>query len=360
MIFYFFQLAIFFCYSLFFYFVRPNFLRTYYVFITIQLSLVMGLRDYWIGTDTRQYVGIFLSQDTSFNGNGVAAYNFLSKTIWNLTNGNYHVFLLALSFLTVLFFILSLQKLKSDFFESFIAVFIYISFYFYFESFNIQRQMLAVSIAMFATCFFIERKYLKALTFFLLAVGIHSTALIALLNFALIKIKKDKKSLVVSMIALSIMLANVNIILQLFAEIFSHYNMYISTVGSGSLAAGGGALILGLFFILIAGTAFFMTDAFSSKIYSFTFFATVLGSLFYIIGMNSQMLIRIAAYFLIFAPVFIPRAIKKISNRFLQKNIVNCFCCAIVLIAGLTIMTYKLLNNFGDIVPYSSDIRFWM
>lgn len=358
MIFYFFQLAIFFCYSLFFYFVRPNFLRTYYVFITIQLSLVMGLRDYWIGTDTRQYVGIFLSQDTSFNGNGVAAYNFLSKTIWNLTNGNYHVFLLALSFLTVLFFILSLQKLKSDFFESFIAVFIYISFYFYFDSFNIQRQMLAVSIAMFATCFFIEKKYLKALVFFLLAVGIHSTALIALLNFALIKIKKNKKSLIISTIALSVMLANVDKILQLFAEIFSHYNMYISTVESGSLAAGGGALILGLFFILIAGTAFFMTDVFGSEIYSFTFFATVLGSLFYIIGMNSQMLIRIADYFLIFAPVFIPRAIKKVSNKFLQKNIVNCFCCAIVLIAGLTIMFYKLFNNFGDIIPYSSDIRF--
>lgn len=129
-------------------------------------------------------------------------------------------------------------------------------------------------------------------------------------------------------------------------------------MNNDALSAGGGVLFLGAFFILIALICFLLVKTTENNVFSFTLFSTVIGSLFYLVGSSSQLIIRIANYILIFTPVFIPVAIQKISNRFVEKLPVKLFAILIVMIAGLVIMYYKLANNFAGVVPYSTSINF--
>lgn len=357
--FYFLQLLIFLIYSFAFYFVTAKKqIRYYLIVVFLHLSLVMGLRSYLVGTDTIAYTSYYLNQNTSFNSNGVVIYNLLSKFIYHTTNGDYKVFILVLSSLSILFFILSLSKLEHNFGSIFLSVYIFITYYFYFDSFNMQRQMLAVSLAMYSVCLFIEKKNWKSFIFLLLAIGIHSTALLALINFLLVKIKKNGKSLLMMMGLSMVLLVYYDKIIQIFSRFFSHYDMYENSMNNEALSAGGGVFILGAFFILIALICFMLVKTNENNLFSFTLFSTVIGSLFYLVGSSSQLIIRIANYILIFTPVFIPVAIQKISNRFVEKLAVKLFFIFIVMVAGLVIMYYKLSNNFSGVIPYSTSIDF--
>lgn len=84
------------------------------------------MRSYWVGTDTSQYVGIYLQRLTDFNQGGGAVYNWISNIIWILTNGNYHVFLMVLSTLTVSLYILFVYLVKTNYYEGFLSIYIYI------------------------------------------------------------------------------------------------------------------------------------------------------------------------------------------------------------------------------------------
>lgn len=356
MSFYFLQLIIFLLYSLFFGFFKSNLLKIYYCFATIHLSIVMGLRAYWVGVDTKMYVNVFLTQNTSFNGNGILVYNFLNKIVWLLTNGNYHIMLFVLSFLTVSLFILSLNELKYDFLNSFLAIYMYITFYYYFESFNIQRQMLAVSFAMFSISQFLKQRNIRGTIYLLLGIGIHSTALLALINLFLIKIGRSKKMLGLTIVFSLILILNIEKFLNIFTSLFNHYDMYTVILENGLMSAAGGTFLLGIFFGVIALITYLLTDVFEEKTFAFTFFATVITSIFYLTGFHSQLLIRIANYFSIFSLGFVPAAIRKISNRFSEGRIICILGFMMVIMVGFSIMYYKLSNNFGGIVPYSTGM----
>jgi hypothetical protein len=297
----------------------------------------------------------FLNQNTSYNSNGALIYNGFSKLTFQLTNGNYTIFILLMSSLSVFFFLASLIKLENDFINIFLSIYIYVTYYFYFDSFNMQRQMLAVSIAMYAVCLFIEGKNIKSVLLLLLAIGIHSTAFLALVNFFLVKVKKKGKYLTFLIFFVSILLIYYDKILQIFSIFFSHYGMYINSMNNSSLSAGGGVLFLGLFFIILSILTYFTVDIEKNNIFAFTLFSTVIGSVFYIIGRNSQLIIRIANYLLIFVTVFMPVAIREISSNFLEKKMVRTLGIFIIMTVGIAIMYYKLSNNFAEVVPYSTS-----
>ncbi|WP_412766381.1 EpsG family protein [Companilactobacillus farciminis] len=256
-----FAIVIFFDVQFLFYFFRSKEIIKWYLFIAfMHLSLLMGLRSYLVGTDTQLYMNYFLNQNTSYNSNGALIYNIFSKFIFQLANGNYTIFILLMSALSVFFFLASLIKLENDFISVFLSIYIYITYYFYFDSFNMQRQMLAVSIAMYSVCLFIEGKNIKSVLLLLLAIGIHSTAFLALINFFLVRVKKNGKYLTLLILFMTVILFSYNKILMIFSMFFSHYNMYVNSMNNSSLSAGGGVLFLGSFFILISLLSFFMID----------------------------------------------------------------------------------------------------
>lgn len=348
MIFYSVNLAIFIIYSLFtnsYYKDR----RAYFWLVLTHLTLLLGLRSSVVGTDTPQYVSFYLGQNAGFNGNGTIVYSALSSVVDHLTNGNYHVFLFILSLATVFCILKSIEIFGGNEDIMFLGVYVYLTFYFYFESFNIQRQMLAVSMVMLAMALLSSRNFLGSIVLFVLAVGIHSTAIFAVIGYLIWFVKKSKLTFViVAMVAAmsNFFLAN---LLTHFSQIFDHYQMYTDA----TLVSGGGTLILGIFLLAFVCLAIFITDILADKVAGFTIFMTVIGAVLYIVGMKSQLIIRMADYFAIYSVVAIPQTVLAISRRFRNSKLVDLTLVVIVIFAGLAIFYYKLANNLGNVIPYS-------
>lgn len=352
MLFYSVNLVIFFIYSLFTNTYYKNH-RAYFWLIFIHLTLLLGLRSSEVGTDTLQYVDFYLVQNSGFNGNGAMVYSAISSGIFNLTGGifnltggNYNLFLLVLSLATILFMLKAIEIFNNNEDLMFFSVYIYLTFYFYFESFNIQRQMLAVSIVMFAMALLSRKKYIWSILLFVLAIGIHSTAIFAIIGFVIWFMKKNKITLGL-ILGISV-LSNLflNNLLNNFSQLFDHYQMY----SDATLSSGGGSLLLGIFLLVVVIVTMFWTDM-SDKVEGFVMFMTAIGAVLYIIGSKSQLIIRMADYFAIYSIVFIPQAIFKLSNRF-HKKYLAITLISLVMVVGIAIFYYKLSNNLGEIIPY--------
>ncbi|WP_334329714.1 EpsG family protein [Companilactobacillus sp. HBUAS59699] len=348
MIFYSINLVIFIIYSLFtntYYQDR----RAYFWLILTHLTLLLGLRSSIVGTDTPQYVSFYLAQNSGFNGNGTLVYSALSSVVDHLTNGNYHVFLFILSLATVFCILKSVELFSGDEDLMFLSIYVYLTFYFYFESFNIQRQMLAVSMVMLAMALLSRHHLLGSVIMFVLAIGIHSTAIFAIVGYIVWFIKKSKFTFGVMAVlaALSnLFLAN---LLNNFSQLFDHYQMYTDAV----LVSGGGTLLLGIFLLALVLIAIFITDILDDQAAGFTVFMTAIGAILYIVGMKSQLIIRMADYFAIYSIISIPQMVLAISRRFKNRKLVDLTLVTVVVVVGLAIFYYKLINNLGDIIPYS-------
>ncbi|WP_125764326.1 EpsG family protein [Companilactobacillus hulinensis] len=348
MIFYSVNLAIFIVYSLFTNTYYKDH-RAYFWLIFIHLTLLLGLRSSTVGTDTPQYVDFYLEQNSGFNGNGTLVYSAVSNLVNHLTNGDYHSFLFVLSIATVFFILKSIEIFNNNEDLMFLSIYIYLTFYFYFESFNIQRQMLAVSMVMFAMALLTRKQYVWSIVVFILAIGVHSTAIFAIVGFLIWFIRKDKVTfgIIVTIATLSNLF--LSSLLNNFSQWFDHYQMYTDAV----LISGGGTLLLGIFLLVIAVAAILWTDMHDDKVASFVMFMTTIGAVLYIVGSKSQLIIRMADYFAIYSIVFIPQAILKLSKKVVHQKYLYFTLIAAVMCVGLAIFYYKLSNNLGEIIPYT-------
>ncbi|WP_334329706.1 EpsG family protein [Companilactobacillus sp. HBUAS59699] len=356
MIFYISNIIVFILYSAFFKIPYLNRSKVYFWVVVIHFSSLMGLRSYTVGTDTPQYVSFYESQNFTFNSNGASIYNLLSKFIWNITNGNYHVFIFVLSFLTIYLFSKSFMIYNHGLDYFFLNFYIYISFYYYFESFNMQRQMLAVAISMFAMMTLYNEtsnnRIIKSLILLFIAIGIHSTAIIAILGLIIWKIKKSKSMLFIMSAFIAILSFFMDKILMIFIGYFSHYSMYENTVFGTKYSTNGGTAILGLFLIIMIVSSITFTDILKDEKVSFALFMTQVGGILYILGSSSQLIIRMAVYFGVYSMVLLPSMAKYLSFRFKNKSIIYILIVALFMSVGLVILIYKLSNNLGNVIPY--------
>lgn len=148
------------------------------VFILIMIvSLVAGLRDYSVGTDTKYYHTIF---NNYYNGGGVyfreVVFMYFSKVLMRFT-GNDRIVFLFFSFLTNSLIIGRLWKWRDK--GSFaLMVFLYLNIFFP-ESLNIMRQFVACAIIFWAFDYVIEKKYKKFILCVMIATCFHISSLVA-------------------------------------------------------------------------------------------------------------------------------------------------------------------------------------
>lgn len=364
MSFYFIQLFIFIFYSLVFIGLdvqttsnirNKYFFEKLYCFILIiHLSLVMGLRSNTVGTDTSMYVNSYLMN--SQMSENTFSYNWLSKIVFNLTNGNYHAFLLAISFIIVASIVIGLWRIYS-YFEIqyktcylFFSLYIYITYYYYFEAFNIFRQSLAGSIAFLAVSFLFTRNYFKWLFLFILAVGIHNTVIVLVVLLPIMLIKKNRKRLLIwGGFAILIGWLAPRLI-EYFAGFSDHYLMYNEQT-LDNLSSVGGSAFIGIFILFFVYLAVINNDIYQNQSLMALIYIIFMAGVLYIVGMRSQMIIRIADYI----GIFIVAALPLITNfrSKLKKNISLSYLFWLVIFAGLVIMSYKLYKNMGGIIPYT-------
>ena len=160
---------------------KTKHLNIWTIISALILSAVIGLRGVSVGIDTLAYTEFFeaLEQQIVFGVRGIdePGFIFVSYVVVQLFGSvQFAFFFWAL--VTNLLIVLRLHELKERIAIP-IAMLTYLAAFFFLE-FNVLRQVVAVSIIFYATRWIEKRQYIKFLIACLIAVSIHSSAIIAI------------------------------------------------------------------------------------------------------------------------------------------------------------------------------------
>lgn len=158
-----------------------------------------------VGTDTYNYYLNFLNIksylfERTYSGTQKLwyYYNIVLKEF-----SNYDLFIFSCYFIIIFCFFYSFYKKSSN---PVFSVLIFVLMYFYFSSFNIMRQYIALSIISVSYVFLTAKKYLIFLILIVLALGFHFSAIISLFAIVIMKINNLKSICIYTVVIVSFIL----------------------------------------------------------------------------------------------------------------------------------------------------------
>lgn len=157
--------------------------------ICIILSIMAGLRDLHVGTDTESYYNEFLYMSSSYKTvddflNDDMGFDLgfliLNWFIGKISKGSFH-FLFIVQLITTGFLYAGYVRLSKHFKASLFSFTAFYLFLVYNYSFNALRQECAISIVFYAFSCLWDKKYMQYIVWTLLAFTLHSSALVSFL-----------------------------------------------------------------------------------------------------------------------------------------------------------------------------------
>ncbi|WP_417265253.1 EpsG family protein [Brumimicrobium sp.] len=299
------------------------------------LIFIVGFRTIEVGTDTvnyKMYFDVVESGKRLFVEPGWLAINHFVIFF----NGSYETLMLLVTLLTLIPVYWACRKYSIN---PTLSLFFYITLYFYFYSFNISRQLLAISFVLMSFHFLKENRKLSFVFLVLLASTFHTSALIVLPVLFIDKIP-DKPILYISAIVVSALvgLFGTESIYDFIS--LTSYSNYLYKLELGNTV--GNAI-----YLLLLNGFFLFILYFSGKreVYFKLFFLyIVLTNIFVRIPLGSRLIMYFSVIQVLYLPLFI------YTNR--KEN--NIFLIAVVIIYAFTIF-FKTFGA-GDILPYTNRI----
>lgn len=156
--------------------------KLFLIIIGILMILVLTFRGINVGSDTITYYNIFNWSSnadlTDISQSSVEiGYIFLNKFIYTI-GGNFTLLLFVVATITIsgiLYFIYSVS------FNAITSVIVFVGFTYYFMSFNISRQFLAIGIDLVASAFLIKGKRWESLLLIIVAGLMHNSGYLYLI-----------------------------------------------------------------------------------------------------------------------------------------------------------------------------------
>jgi hypothetical protein len=207
---------------------------------------------------------------------------------------------------------------------------------------------LAGAIAFLAVSFLFTRNYFKSLFLVILAVGIHNTVIVLIVLIPVILIKKNRKRFIWGIF--SVLIGYLDpILIEYFASFSNHYLIYNEQTLDNFSSAGGSAVV-GIFMLFFVYLSVINRDIYENQSLMSLVCIIFMAGILYIIGMRSQLIVRIADYMGIFIIAALPLIIGFRSK--LKRNISLSYLFWLVILVGLALMSYKMYKNMGGIIPY--------
>lgn len=320
---------------------RNNYLL---LFLYILFLLLGCLRDINVGTDTSNYEEIYNIINNDPNGidyvlgfvePGWVFINYLFGILFD----NYRSVIFIGVFLAITPLFIRIWKSSEN---PFLCLFYYLTLYFYYNAFNITRQMIAISIILFVLEYLEKNRIKYFITGVLCAMLFHYTAIFCL-SFIWIT-QKVKVSITNASITLCLTyIFGLYIIPKLIPliPIVGHYSAYfMDAESSGSVTR----ILLNAFYIFILITC----NNEKVKSYLSLFF---IGIIIYNLFAFSSSMGRIALYFTCTQIYLLP----KIDSTY----IFNTYTLRLFAFLYATAYYFMLLNaNSGEIVPYQMGSEF--
>lgn len=323
--------------------------RKFFLLIAIlSLCSISGLRDF-VGTDYELYSTIYYRLATTDISVSLKDYNndlgfvLLCKLLGFISLDD-RIFFIVTSLIINLLFYNSLKRYATPF-E--LAVFLFITSYHYYTSFNIIRQYLAMAVVFWATKYLISRKFITFIVFIVLASTFHLSAII-MIPVAFIARRSFNISTILILIITtlgayfgyeSIIRFGVS---SLNVERYKHYiDVLTRNERSSNIIYFFVWLVLTILLVL-----FRKKIIVKMKNYDLFLNLYMMSGIFQVLAWKHNYLFRLGLYFDMYGLVIIP-----MLTRIFDKSM-NAFVYVSIIIIYFIYSTFLLLRGIGGILPY--------
>lgn len=219
----------------------------------LHLGFLMAFRGISVGTDTGHYTRAFkLLCSTGSAGTHVmttapAFYQYMKlvSKIYPYENG----YIIFTSIPTIFCFAYLLKNHAINYFES---IFLFCSFYFYFNIMNVARQGLMIGLVMISYCLICKKKKILGWIVFLLSCAVHSAALLFGVYIAANLIKWSRKKLIAAMLTISMVMLFVPVFVQFFVRLYPQYNNLAKRIFTARYTSQGRSAMVYAIYCMVA------------------------------------------------------------------------------------------------------------
>ena len=297
------------------------------------LFAVEAFRAYSVGTDTVNYIttnsNILHSSSFSVKGLEIGWTGLVYLNAWLFEDINRPMIIESTLLFLIPLFIVAFRWGRKRAGAIILLVFL---LYFYFNSFNIVRQSIAMSWCLWAYCCYERKETKKAILLFIVAVSFHTTALLML---ALPFIRRIKINLfwICMILGASFLFGALNLISPVVNLIAGNeiYAYYAEAFLSGSSSFSPTRLAMNALVIYL-----FIKTKGRERLWVFMFVGVVLLNFF----SSLPYVARLAQYFLIFQIIMFPRIRSKNARL-------------ITWVYSFVSFSFLLYANVGEVLPYA-------
>ena len=192
------------------------------LFVCSALRFDVG-NDYHQYTQTAHeaYVGGYVVTEVGFN--------YLVKLVYGLFGGEYYEIVFAVfAFITLFLFLKAMHEQSEDFALSF---FLFMTLGFYFQTFNTVRYYLALSIALFATKYVLEKDWIRFILWIIIAALFHKSVLLVIPVYFVATFVWKKSYIIVGLLLSAACFILKGPVLQLALKLYPSYEntVYLNT-----------------------------------------------------------------------------------------------------------------------------------
>lgn len=264
---------------------------------------------------------------------------FLNWLIGRFTT-NFHTFMVTIGLLTWLPLICCIKKYSQNISLSLVMLLAVGEYSYLFSG---LRQGLAMAIVFFAAMQLAEGHRVRYFLFLVIAVSIHSTAIIGVL-FWLVAITKRKDFFILKVASLFFVFSSIALIGIPYLVSQYETNDYSEFIVSGE----GWKLLLFIAMIMVVCSVLRKHIPYSiHNVDQFAFNSCLIASLVQILALGFSLLTRLIEYFTAFFTILIPNIVMKEKGRANKMIIILC-----VLAISSLYYFYILHQNLSRIVPY--------
>lgn len=313
--------------------------KVYLTVAFIILFIISGFRGVQVGTDTGAYYNIFNNVV-----HGVKTFNqeygfILFNKFLSLFTDNPQAIILATSFITTLGIVVFVYYNSPN---VWLSMFLYVTLYYYFFSFNAVRQFMAISIILIAFIFAKKQKFLPYFFMVLLATSFHTLAILGFV-FYYIFWKKPKLNKIYKINIFIIFIGLLyDSFLNLIIKFFPRYSIYV-----GDYTESNGGIMVGIVYITIFIVALILKPKEVNDNYNAFLIISSISASLGILGYFSFSLIRPAWIFNICSIIMIPYILK--SNFWRGYRVLP---YQILITITVAYMFYYFRFNWHYVLPY--------
>lgn len=318
-----------------------NFISKIFAILSFLTVWIISAIRYGVGTDFFYYYNFIKQLETVQIRNSEYGFKLIGLLIKSFSN-NGQLLIIICSFVTI--FLVYKVILKETTYPE-LSILLFFGLGYYFNSLNIIRQYLAISLVFYASGYLLNKRKVFFLLLMILASLFHYSALVALLLIVTFKLKDTKflntKFIILGFICIFIFYDNfIGIALS-----FGDYSIYKNT---RYIIEGANPIFFFIYFSITIVLTIFKTKIVRLNIKNEIYFLYILiGTGILLLGTKSLLLTRLSEYFTIFTLLILPDLIRISENRYLKA--IMYIGMVIICFVGLYLFLSK---NLGGVLPY--------